>query len=88
MTFAQCRYPAQGDNMDFTPIQRHYQRFEVAIVTQQAPNRPSTLTVGARSAKNAVEAVVANPEGRYDWIRITCENETSERSPHRGGSRQ
>lgn len=70
------------------PIKRHIQRFDVAIVTQQAPNRVSVIQVPARSAKDAVEAAVVNPEGRYDWVSISCANETIERPPHRGGSRR
>jgi len=74
--------------MDYIPIKRHIQRFEVAVVTQQAPNKVSVIQIPARSAKDAVETAVANPEGRYDWIKITCGNETTERPIHRGGSRR
>lgn len=72
------------------PIQRHVQRFPVEIVTQQAPNRPSTLEVPARTAKDAVDSTVnggAREYGYYDWISVSCGNETVDRPPHRGGPR-
>lgn len=72
------------------PIKPHYQRFAVEIVTQQAPNKTFTLEVPARTAKQAVEVTVnggAREAGRYDWILVKCGDETTERPPRRGGSR-
>jgi hypothetical protein len=73
--------------MTFPAIKPHYRSFSVEIVTQQAPNKVSVIQVPARSAKDAVEAAVVNPEGRYDWVSISCANKTVERPPHRGGPR-
>lgn len=76
--------------MNFTPIKPHYQRFQVEITTQQAPNKTFPLKVPARTAKQAVEATVnggAREVGRYDWILIKCGDEQVERPPHKGGSR-
>lgn len=72
------------------PIKQHYQRFEVEVVTQQNPCRPSILEVPARTPQEAVEKTAnggAREAGRYDWVKISCSNQTIERPPHRGGQR-
>ncbi len=74
--------------MNLPPIKPHYQRFNVEIVTQQSPNKVSTIEVPARTAQEAVDSTVENPEGRYDWTKITCNDVTTERKPHLGGSRE
>ncbi|MEZ2231542.1 hypothetical protein [Microcoleus sp.] len=77
--------------MDFAPIKPHYQRFSVEIKTQQAPNKSCVIEVPARTSQEAVEKAVnggAREAGRYDWISITCGNETTERPPHPGGCRK
>lgn len=77
--------------MTLPPIKAHYQRFEVRIVTQQAPNKITTTQVPARTAKDAVDSTVnggARELGRYDWTKVSCDNESTERPPHRGGPRQ
>ncbi len=72
------------------PIKPHYQRFPVEIVLQQAPNKSFVLEVPARTTKDAVDTTVnggAREYGYYDWLEISCGDETVERPPHRGGSR-
>jgi len=71
------------------PIKPHYQRFLVEVTTQQT-SRPSILEVPARTAKDAVKSTVnggAREAGRYDWVKISCGNESTERPPHPGGPR-
>ncbi|TAG93127.1 MAG: hypothetical protein EAZ18_13080 [Oscillatoriales cyanobacterium] len=72
------------------PLQRHVQKFPVEIVTQQAPNKTYTIEVPARTPEQAVASTengAARDAGYYDWLKISCGNETTERPPHRGGSR-
>lgn len=71
--------------MKLPEIKPHYQRFEVEIVTEQLPNRPSVIEVPARTPQEAVEATAnggAREEGRYDWIEITCGNAKVDRPRH------
>lgn len=59
-------------------------------MTQQNPYRPSILKVPARTPQEAVEKIAnggAREAGRYDWVKISCGNQTIERPPHRGGQR-
>ncbi len=77
--------------MNLPPIKPHYQRYSVEVVTQQAPNKLSILETPARTAKEAVDSMVkggAREAGRYDWVKISCGNETTERPPHPGGERR
>jgi len=75
--------------MTFPAIKPHYRRFSVEIVTQQAPNKVNRIEVPARTAKDAVEATISSrADGRYDWIKITCGEESIERPPHPGGLRR
>lgn len=77
--------------MDHPPIKPHYQRYEVEVVTQQSPNRPHTLEVPARTAKEAVDSTVnggARDYGYYDWIKVSSGNESTERDNHPGGTRR
>jgi hypothetical protein len=72
-------------------LQRHVQKFPVEIVTQQSPNRSSTIEVPARTPQEAVEKTAnggAREAGRYDWVKISSGNETTERPPHPGGTRR
>lgn len=72
--------------MNLPGIRQHYQRYQVQIVTEQlGENRPYTTEVPARTAKEAVESTAnggAREEGRYDWVKISCENESTERPNH------
>lgn len=71
------------------PIQRHVQRFSVEIVTQQR-ERPYQIEVPARTPKQAVDAAQdggARQAGYYDWVKISCGNESVERPSHPGGTR-
>ena len=66
------------------PIKPHYQRFAVNIILQQAPSRIFTLEVPARTAKDAVSSTAeggARDYGYYDWVKISCGNESIERPP-------
>lgn len=69
--------------MKLPEIKSHYQRFHVEIITQQlGENRPYTAEVPARTAKEAVESTAnggARELGRYDWVKISCANESTVR---------
>ena len=71
-------------------LQRHVQKFPVAVVTQQAPNKIYAIEVPARTPKQAIASTEnggARDAGYYDWVKISCVNEAVERPPHRGGPR-
>lgn len=72
------------------PIQRHVQKFSVEVITQQR-ERPYQIEVPARTPKQAVETMQdggAREAGYYDWVEISCQNESVDRPPHPGGPRR
>ncbi len=78
--------------MNLPPLQQHVQRFTVNVQLEQRL-RSKTTVVPARTAREAVDRLVeggAREAGFYDWIRISCDNESSERPRHadRGGDRR